>query len=287
MPSVAIMDDMDEEGLDILRRNGFEILPREKFEEADAIVVRSATKVNREFLDRCKNLKLVVRLGVGLDNVDVEYAKKRGVEIRNTPKATAVSVAELTLGLILSALRMIPQAHISTKEGRWEKKRFLGSELYGKNVGIVGLGNIGSEVAKRCEAFGAEILYYDIIDRGVYKRVELTELFKRCDIVTLHLPLNPSTKGIINYELLSLLKQNAILINTSRGELIVEEDLIRFLKDRKDVRVALDVFWKEPPEGEILNLENVILTPHIGAQTKEAQMRASTEAAKIILEFFQ
>jgi len=287
MPSVVVMDDIDEEGLELLREKGFEILPRENFEEADAMIVRGATKVNRELLDRCKNLKLVVRAGVGLDNIDVEYAKQKGIEVRNTPKATAISVAELTLGLILSALRMIPYAHISAKGGNWEKKRFMGSELYGKRVGLVGLGNIGLEVAKRCEAFGAEVVYYDIVDRGIYRKLSLEELFRTSDIVSLHLPLNPSTEGIVNYDLLSLLKPNAILVNTARGNLIREEDLLRFLKERKDVVVALDVFWKEPPEGEILELENVIFTPHIGAQTKEAQRRASTEAARIIIEFFQ
>jgi Phosphoglycerate dehydrogenase and related dehydrogenases len=287
MPSVVVMDDIDEEGLELLRERGFEILPRENFEEADAMIVRSSTKVNRELLDRCKNLKLVVRAGVGLDNIDVEYAKQKGIEVRNTPKATVISVAELTLGLILCALRMIPQAHTSTKGGNWEKKRFMGSELYGKRVGLVGLGNIGLEVAKRCEAFGAEVVYYDIFDREIYRKLNLEELFKTSDIVSLHLPLNPSTEGIINYDLLSLLKPNAILVNTARGNLIRKEDLLRFLKERKDVVVALDVFWKEPPEGEILELENVIFTPHIGAQTKEAQRRASTEAARIIIEFFQ
>jgi D-3-phosphoglycerate dehydrogenase len=287
MPSVVVMDDIDEEGLELLRERGFEILPRENFEEADAMIVRGATKVNRELLDRCKNLKLVVRAGVGLDNIDVEYAKQKGIEVRNTPKATVISVAELTLGLILSALRTIPQAHISTKGGNWEKKRFMGSELYGKRVGLVGLGNIGLEVAKRCEAFGAEVVYYDIVDRGIYRKLNLEEIFRTSDIVSLHLPLNPSTEGIVNYDLLSLLKPNAILVNTARGNLIRKEDLLRFLKERKDVVVALDVFWKEPPEGEILELENVIFTPHIGAQTKEAQRRASTEAARIIIEFFR
>jgi D-3-phosphoglycerate dehydrogenase len=287
MPSVVVMDDIDEEGLELLRERGFEILPRENFEEADAMIVRGATKVNRELLDRCKNLKLVVRAGVGLDNIDVEYAKQKGIEVRNTPKATVISVAELTLGLILSALRMIPQSHISTKGGNWEKKRFMGSELYGKRVGLVGLGNIGLEVAKRCEAFGAEVVYYDIVDREIYRKLNLEEIFRTSDIVSLHLPLNPSTEGIVNYHLLSLLKPNAVLVNTARGNLIREEDLLRFLKERKDVVVALDVFWKEPPEGEILELENVIFTPHIGAQTKEAQRRASTEAARIIIEFFQ
>ena len=287
MPSVVVMDDIDEEGLELLREREFEILPRENFEEADAMIVRGATKVNRELLDRCKNLKLVVRAGVGLDNIDVEYAKQKGIEVRNTPKATVISVAELTLGLILSALRMIPHAHISTKGGSWEKKRFMGSELYGKRVGLVGLGNIGLEVAKRCEAFGAEVVYYDIVDREIYRKLNLEEIFRTSDIVSLHLPLNPSTEGIVNNDLLSLLKPNAILVNTARGNLIRKEDLLRFLKERKDVVVALDVFWKEPPEGEILELENVIFTPHIGAQTKEAQRRASTEAARIIIDFFQ
>ncbi len=287
MPSVAIMDDIDDSGVELLRQEGFEVLEREGFENADAIIVRSATKVNREFIDRCKNLKLIVRAGVGLDNIDVEYAKSKGIEVRNTPRATSISVAELTVGLMLSALRMIPYAHSSTKAGKWEKKSLKGREIYGKVVGLVGLGNIGLEVAKRCEAFGAEIVYYDVVDRGVYKRLEFGELFETADIVSLHLPLTDETRGIINYPLLMRLKEQAVIVNTARGELIPTDDLVRFLKERRDVIAALDVFESEPPPKEILELDNVILTPHIGAQTKEAQLRASTEAARIIIEFFK
>ncbi|MEO0150185.1 MAG: hydroxyacid dehydrogenase, partial [candidate division WOR-3 bacterium] len=253
----------------------------------DAIIVRSATRVNSEFIDRCKSLKLIVRAGVGLDNIDVEYAKSKGIEVRNTPRATSISVAELTLGLMLSALRMIPYAHLSTKAGKWEKKSLKGREIYGKVVGLVGLGNIGLEVAKRCEAFGAEIVYYDVVDRGVYKRLELGELFETANIVSLHLPLTDETRGIINYPLLMKLKEQAVIVNTARGELIPTHDLVKFLKERRDVIAALDVFESEPPPKEILELENVIITPHIGAQTKEAQLRASIEAAKVIIDFFK
>ncbi|MEO0195812.1 MAG: hydroxyacid dehydrogenase [candidate division WOR-3 bacterium] len=287
MPSVAIMDDIDDAGVELLKRNGFDVLRKEGFENADAIIVRSATRVNSEFIDRCKSLKLIVRAGVGLDNIDVEYAKSKGIEVRNTPRATSISVAELTLGLMLSALRMIPYAHLSTKAGKWEKKSLKGREIYGKVVGLVGLGNIGLEVAKRCEAFGAEIVYYDVVDRRVYKRLELGELFETANIVSLHLPLTDETRGIINYPLLMKLKEQAVIVNTARGELIPTHDLVKFLKERRDVIAALDVFESEPPPKEILELENVIITPHIGAQTKEAQLRASIEAAKVIIDFFK
>lgn len=287
MPSVAIMDDIDDSGVELLRQKGFKVEGKGEFENADAIIVRSATKVNKEFIDKCKNLKLIVRAGVGLDNIDVEYAKSKGIEVRNTPKATAISVAELTIGLMLSALRMIPYAHSSTKAGKWEKKSLKGRELYGKRVGLVGLGNIGLEVAKRCEVFGAEIVYYDVVEKGIYKRLELPELFSTSDIVSLHLPLTRDTYGMIKYPLLMRMKERAVLINTARGELIPTQDLVRFLNERKDIIAALDVFENEPPQKEILELENVILTPHIGAQTEEAQYRASIEAANIIIDFFK
>lgn len=287
MPSVAIMDGIDEVAIQLLKDSGFDILPKDEFYKADAIIVRSATKVNKDFIDKCKNLKLIVRAGVGLDNIDVEYAKKLGIEVRNTPKATVISVAELTLGLILSAVRYIPFAHISTKSGKWEKNVFKGRELFGKTVGIVGLGNIGMEVAKRCESLGMEVIYYDTVDRGTYRKVELHKLFEEADIITLHLPLTPETHKMINYDLLSKIKDRGILINTSRGEIVDTRDLIRFLNERKDVIVALDVYENDRPDPDLLKLENVIFTPHIGAQTEEAQRRAAYEAANIIIDFFK
>ncbi len=287
MPFVAIMDDIDEVALKLLKNSGFNILPRDEFYRSDAIIVRSATKVNKDFIDRCKNLKLIVRAGVGLDNIDVEYAKKLGIEVKNTPKATVISVAELTLGLMFSAARYIPFAHMSTKSGKWEKKAFKGRELFGKIVGIVGLGNIGMEVAKRCESLGMEVIYYDIIDREAYRKVELHKLFEEADIITLHLPLTPETREMVKYDLLSKIKYGGILINTSRGEIINTRDLIKFLNERRDVMVALDVYENDRPSPELLRLENVIFTPHIGAQTEEAQRRAAYEAANIIIDFFR
>ncbi len=287
MPSVSIMDEIDGSGIRILEEEGFTILKREDFFKADAIVVRSATKVDRKFIDRCKNLKIIVRAGVGMDNIDVDYAVSKGISVKNTPMATSVSVAELTVGLILSCLRYIPKAHISTRSGKWEKGTLKGRELYGKTVGIVGLGNIGMEVAKSVECFGAKVVYSDVIDRGMYKRLTLEEVFKVADIISLHLPLTPKTIHIINHDILKLMKENSILINTSRGEIIKQDELVKFLKERKDIVVALDVYEEEPPSGEILELENVVLTPHIGAQTYEAQKRASMEAARIIVDFFK
>jgi len=279
------MDDLDPVAERILRKGGMEILPPERYPEAHAIIVRSRTKVDRRFIDSAKNLRLIVRAGVGLDNIDLHYAQERGIVVRNTPKATVVSVAELTLGLMLAAARHIPKAHATTKAGLWEKKRLKGVELYGKTLGIVGLGNIGRAVAKRAEAFGMRVVYYDIYDAPEYEKLPLEELFSVSDIVSLHLPLNESTAGMIDYRLMSRMKDGAILINTARGGLIPTEDLIRILEEGR-ITVALDVYEKEPPPPELLIYENLIATPHIGAQTYEAQRRAAEEAARIVVDFF-
>lgn len=279
------MDDLDPVAHEILRDAGMDVLPPERYPEADAVIVRSRTKVDRKFIDSAPKLRLIVRAGVGLDNIDLKYAEEKGITVRNTPMATVISVAELTLGLILAAARHIPKAHATTKAGMWEKKRLKGTELYGKVIGIVGMGRIGREVAKRAECFGMRVVYYDIVDVEGYRKLPLEELFSTADVVSLHLPLNDATRGMINYSLMSRMKEGALLVNTARGGLIPTEDLIRILEEGR-ITVALDVYEKEPPPPELLKYDNLIATPHIGAQTKEAQRRAAEEAARVVVEFF-
>ncbi len=285
MPSVAIMDDLDPIAGQILSEAGITVLPAERYREADAVIVRSRTKVDRRFIDSAPNLRLVVRAGVGLDNIDLKYAQEKGITVRNTPNATVVSVAELTLGLILAAARHIPKAHSSTKAGLWEKKKLKGMELYGKVLGIVGMGRIGRAVAERARCLGMEVIYYDVIDVPGYRKVSLEDLFSEADVVSLHLPLNEGTRGMINYSLMARMKEGAILVNTARGQLIPTGDLIRILEEGR-ITVALDVYEEEPPPPDLLKYENLIATPHIGAQTREAQRRAAEEAAKVVVEFF-
>lgn len=279
------MDDLDPIAGQILSEAGITVLPAERYREADAVIVRSRTKVDRRFIDSAPNLRLVVRAGVGLDNIDLKYAQEKGITVRNTPNATVVSVAELTLGLILAAARHIPKAHSSTKAGLWEKKKLKGMELYGKVLGIVGMGRIGRAVAERARCLGMEVIYYDVIDVPGYRKVSLEDLFSEADVVSLHLPLNEGTRGMINYSLMARMKEGAILVNTARGQLIPTGDLIRILEEGR-ITVALDVYEEEPPPPDLLKYENLIATPHIGAQTREAQRRAAEEAAKVVVEFF-
>ncbi len=279
------MDDLDPIAREILERAGMEVLPPERYREAEAVIVRSKTKVDRRFIDSAPKLRLIVRAGVGLDNIDLKYAKDRGITVRNTPTATVVSVAELTFALMLAAARHIPKAHSTTKAGMWEKKRLKGVELHGKTLGVVGMGRIGRAVAERAKCFGMEVVYYDIVDVPGYRRLPLEELFAEADVVTLHLPLNEGTRGLINYDLMSRMKDGAVLINTARGGLIPTGDLIRILEEGR-ITVALDVFEEEPPPPDLLKYDNLIATPHIGAQTREAQRRAAEESAKVVVEFF-
>ena len=279
------MDDLDPIAGQILSEAGITVLPAERYREADAVIVRSRTKVDRRFIDSAPNLRLVVRAGVGLDNIDLKYAQEKGITVRNTPNATVVSVAELTLGLILAAARHIPKAHSSTKAGLWEKKKLKGMELYGKVLGIVGMGRIGRAVAERARCLGMEVIYYDVIDVPGYRKVSLEDLFSEADVVSLHLPLNEGTRGMIDYSLMARMKEGAILVNTARGQLIPTGDLIRILEEGR-ITVALDVYEEEPPPPDLLKYENLITTPHIGAQTREAQRRAAEEAARVVVEFF-
>jgi D-3-phosphoglycerate dehydrogenase len=264
-----------------------ELMARVK--DSEVLVVRSATKVTREVIEAGKKLKVIARAGAGLDNIDTKAAEERGIKVLNAPEAPSLAVAELVIGLMLSHSRKIPQADASMKSGKWEKKLFLGSELAGKTLGIIGTGRIGQAVAERAKAFGMKLLFYDVVKNEEFARrvggeyVELSVLLRNSDFVTLHVPLLPQTEHLIGEKELSLMKPTAVLINTSRGKIIDENALIAALEAKKIAGACLDVYEKEPPvDSPLLRLKNVVLTPHIGASTTEAQREAAVIIANKI-----
>jgi D-3-phosphoglycerate dehydrogenase len=253
---------------------------------AEIVCVRSATKVTPEFIDNAPNLKMVIRGGVGIDNIDVDYCEMKGIRVENTPEASAIAVAELTMALMLTISRNLVVAHNSTREGKWLKKQLKGRELYGKTLGLVGgAGRIASEVARRATAFGMNMFACDICGRPLdyAELMDTDELFIHSDILSLHTPLTDDTKNIIKKKNLDKMKQGAILINTARGGLVVEDDLYEALKSGQIAYAGLDVFETEPlRESPLFELDNVLLTPHIGAQTYENMDRISSEVKQLI-----
>lgn len=262
----------------------------EKVPEFDAMIVRSATKVRKDVLDAAENLKLIVRAGVGLDNIDLEYAEELGVKVENTPEASSTAVSELTLGLMLSWARNIPQADKSLKEGKWMKSELAGTELRNKTIGIIGTGRIGGNVAKKAKAFEMELLGTDPVKRDEFKElggeyVKLETLLEKSDYITLHVPLTSSTKHMIDKKEFELMKNSAVLVNMARGPVINEEELIEALQKDKIRGACLDVYEKDPIEdGRLLKLSNVVLVPHLGASTKETQRDLGILAAERVKE---
>jgi D-3-phosphoglycerate dehydrogenase len=259
--------------------------------EYDALVVRSQTKVTKRVLDAAKKLRIIGRAGVGVDNVDVDAATRRGVIVMNTPGGNTVSTAEHTFSMMLAMSRNIPQAHASIKGGKWDRKLFTGVELNGKTLGIVGMGRIGSEVAKRAIAFGMKVLAYDPFLSATRARslqvevVELNDLFKRSDFITVHVPATEQTRNIINKDAIAKMKKGVRLINCARGGIINETDLAEAIKAGKVAGAAIDVYDAEPPTGSpLMELPQVVMTPHLGASTHEAQEMVGTEIAEQIRE---
>lgn len=262
---------------------------KEKIKKVDCIVIRSATKIRRELIDEAikgGNLKLIIRGGVGLDNIDVQYAEQNGIKVRNTPNASSSSVAEIILAHMFSLARFLNQSNITMKAGLWKKKDYVGVELEGKTLGIIGMGRIGAELAKKCTALGMKIIYFDLIDikniDNNYRKVEFDELLRKSDFISINIS---GTKSIIGSEELKKVKKGAFIINTSRGKALDEEAIIPSLNDGSLGGVGLDVFLEEPSKNlELINHPKVSLTPHIGASTKEAQMKIGEEVIEIIKE---
>ena len=260
--------------------------------EYDAIVVRSATKVRAEVIDAGARLKLIVRAGVGLDNVDAVHARKKGVEVRNTPSASSNSVAELALGHMLSLARHIGRGTASMKAGKWEKKQLEGVEIEGKTLGIIGIGRIGQSLARKAHALGMAVLCYDAFLSAspipkIARFVPLDELLAESDFISLHIPYDAAKGPTLGEREIGRMKPGVRLINCARGGVIDEAALLRALESGKVAGAALDVFATEPPVAgdALVAAQNVSLTPHIGAATAEAQARVGDEAARIVIEF--
>jgi D-3-phosphoglycerate dehydrogenase len=294
MPDIVISEYMHGAAFEALRSR-FDVLLEpelwknpdalaEKIKDCRALIVRNQTPVTAELMESAQELLVIGRAGVGLDNVDVKYAEQAGIVVSFTPDQNAISVAEIAMGMMLSLARPIPAADQDTKSGNWQRHKFMGTELYGKTLGIVGAGKIGYLTARRAMAFGMRILAYDpflsqdniLLSELQAELVELDDLLARADVVSCHLPATPQTTGLLNRERFKKMKPGALFINTSRGKVVSEPDLVEALKSGIVGGAALDVRGDEPPvPGELETLPNVILTPHIAAFTKEAQDRVT------------
>jgi D-3-phosphoglycerate dehydrogenase len=259
----------------------------ERIGDYDAIIIRSGTHLTADLIDRAERLKVIGRAGVGVDNVDLDAASRRGIVVANAPQSTVISAAEHTIGLLLALTRQIPQAHAALKERRWERSRFAGIELADKTLGIVGFGRIGQQVARRARSLEMRVLAFDpfvAADRfrelGVERADSLAELFAEAEFVSLHATLTPETQGLIGADEIGAMRDGVRIVNVSRGELVDEKALVEALKAGKVAGAALDVFSEEPYTGPLLDLETVVVTPHLAASTEEAQDRAGMIVAE-------
>lgn len=299
---VLVSDKLSDKGVEILRSAGLTVDVKTKLTkeellkeitEYDGLVIRSATKVTAEVINAAKNLKVIGRAGSGLDNVDLQAATKRGIVVMNTPGGNTVTTAEHAIAMTLALARMIPQATASTKAGKWEKNKYMGVELYNKTLGIIGIGQIGSYVAKLARGLMMNIVAFDpyLSQENAKKMgielVDIKELYRRADIITIHSPLTNETKYLINKSTIKELKDGVIIVNCARGGIINEDDLYEALKSGKIAGAALDVFEKEPadPANPLLTLENFICTPHLGASTTEAQENVALAVAEQIADY--
>jgi len=297
---VLVSDPLSKEGVDILKSNKFKVEEVSKLSEAelvkkirgfDALIVRSGTTVTKKVIDAADKLKVIGRAGVGLDNVDVAAASKKGIVVMNAPAGNTVSTAEHAFSLMLALSRNIPQANDSVKQGRWDRKKFMGVELYGKTLGIIGLGRIGAEFAKRALSFGMRVLAFDpfLSDEKAkaisVESVSLDKLLKESDFITIHTPLTDETRHLLNDKAFRKMKKGVRIINAARGGIIDEKALASGIKSGKVAGAALDVYEtkaKPPVDSPVVELEGVITTPHLGASTEEAQVNVAIDMAKSV-----
>ena len=303
MPKILISDAMDNIASEILLKNNLDVeiktnLSPEELKNIianyDGLIVRSATKVTEDIIEAATNLKIIGRAGAGVDNINVEAAKSKNIIVMNTPGGNTNATAEHTIGLIFALLRKIPSANETTHRGLWEKKKMKGNELKGKKIGIVGFGNVGKRVAEISYALGMKVSIYSSHFNSIkdnfknYDSSDLTNILSNSDIISFHCKPNKDGSSIITKDELNKMKKNCILVNTARGGLINETDLIQALKNNLIKGAALDVFKKEPlEESELFNLENIILTPHIAASTDEAQIVVAEMVANQFCEYFK
>jgi D-3-phosphoglycerate dehydrogenase / 2-oxoglutarate reductase len=292
---VLVREPIAEAGVELLRRHfEVDVDPDSDLAEVigryDGIVVRSATRLTAELIDRAERLKVIGRAGVGVDNVDVAAATGHGIVVANAPDSTVVSAAEQTIGLLVALARHIPQAHAALKQGRWERSRWGGVELAGKTLAVLGFGRIGQQVARRAVGLGLRVVAYDPFvgeerfrETGIERGATLHGTLGAADFVTLHLPLTEETRGLVGREAIAAMRDGARLVNAARGALVDEAALLEALRSRKLAGAALDVFSEEPYQGPLLELEEVVVTPHLAASTEEAQDRAGLIVAEQVV----
>jgi len=302
MPCVLISDKLEAPGLELLRQAGIELderagltgaALRDALRSADGVIVRSGTRVTAELLEDPGKLRAVVRAGVGVDNIDVAAATRRGIVVMNTPGGNTVSTAEHTITLLLALARHIPAADASTRQGKWERGKFVGTQVAGKTLGVVGLGRIGREVARRAGGLDMKVVGFDPFlsperagQLGIESVPDLGQLLPRCDFLTVHTPLTDETRDLIGARELALLRRGARVLNCARGGIINEAALAEALRSGQLAGAALDVFVEEPPgDNALLKLPNVVVTPHLGAATVEAQVSVAREAAQLLIDF--
>jgi len=303
MPKILVLDGLSEEGVDVFRAQGCEVdvRPPQKPDELraiigeyDGLVVRSATKVTAEALENAGKLKVIGRAGVGTDNIDGKAATERGIVVMNTPGGNTISTCEHTFALLFALCRNIPEAHQSMMAGRWDRKKFMGKEVCGKTLGIVGVGRIGGAVAKRAQAFEMKVIAFDPLltqlkaDAMGLELVSLEDLYKRADFISIHAPKSEKTNNMIRMEQLKQMKPNCRIINCARGGIVNEQDLAQALKEKIIAGAALDVYTSEPLENNpFLELDNIILTPHLAASTDEAQLTVAVDVAHQMADYLK
>ncbi len=293
MTRILVREEIAEAGIRLLRERGFDVDVdgasdlAETIGRYDAIIIRSATKLTADVIERGERLKVIGRAGVGIDNVDVDAATRRGIVVANAPESTVISAAEHTIGLLVALTRNIPQAHAALKQGRWERKTYGGVELADKTLGVLGFGRIGQQVARRAAGLGMRVVAYDPFvaperfrELGVERVEGLDDVYATADFITLHLPLTDETRGSIGAEAFAKMRAGVRIVNAARGELVDEDALLDALRSGKVGGAALDVFSVEPYSGPLLELDSVVVTPHLAASTEEAQDRAGVIIAE-------
>lgn len=302
MYNILITDGIEKEAARKLRELNFNVIEQfyekdvlgDKLKDVDVLVVRSATKVTKDVIDKAlegKKLKLIVRGGVGLDNIDVKYAQAKGIKVMNTPNASSISVAELTIGQLFVLARFINTANVTMRDGKWEKKKYKGTEINGKTLGLIGFGRIAKEVAKRAELLGMDVIYTDIMGEAEgfnnYRFCDMEEVLEKADFLSLHIPFDKNKRAVITEKEINKMKKGAYLINCARGGLVDEKDLLKALDEGKLSAAAIDVYEQEPTLNlDLVNHPRVSPTPHIGASTVEAQERIGEEIVTVIQDFF-
>jgi D-3-phosphoglycerate dehydrogenase len=292
---ILICDKIADEGIKIMEEKGYEIikcwtLPKNELcdiiSDSDAIIVRSATKVTADLMTGAKKLRVIGRAGEGLDNIDLNKARELGIAVVNTPHVSYVSVAELTIGHLLALARGIVEGTLSLREGKWAKDELMGVEVNGKTLGVIGCGYIGKTVERLAISLGMKVL---VVEECVFDRfIPLDEMLPKADFITIHVPLTPHTRHMLSTKEFNMMKDGVMIVDCSRGGVVDQEALYKALVSGKVKAAAVDVFEEEPPKNsKLLTLKNVIATPHIGAQTQEAQLKASIQIAKKVIEVLE